>query len=92
VTIGDPSGSGYDNLSYIFFVCQSNDWWIDTWANIHVCSDISMFSSYQVRRGSTFMMGNNSHATVLGVGTIDLKFYFGKDRAFEERAACALNK
>jgi hypothetical protein len=30
VTIGDPSRSRYDNLSYVFFVCQYNDWWIDT--------------------------------------------------------------
>jgi len=47
VTIGDPSGSGYNNyLSSVFFVFQSNDWWIDIGANIHVCTDISMFSSY----------------------------------------------
>jgi hypothetical protein len=46
VTIGDPSGSRYGNLLNVFFVCQSNDWWIDTGANIHVCTDISMFSSY----------------------------------------------
>lgn len=49
VTISDPSGSGYGNLPHIFFICQSNDWWIDIGANIHVCTDISMFSSYQVR-------------------------------------------
>ena len=47
VTIGDPSGgSGYGNLPSVFSVCQSNDWWIDTGANIHICADISMFSSY----------------------------------------------
>jgi hypothetical protein len=74
VTIGNPSGSRYNNLLYIFFVCQSNDLWIDTGANIHVCTDITMFSSDQVRRGSTVMMGNDSHATVVGVDTVDLKF------------------
>jgi hypothetical protein len=78
VTIGDPSGSRYGNLLYIFFVCQSNDWWIDTWANIHVYIDISMFLSYQVRWGSTVMMENGSHATVLSIGTIDLKFTLEK--------------
>jgi hypothetical protein len=46
VTIGDPSGSWYGNSECVFFVCQSNDWWIDIGANIHVCSGISMFSSY----------------------------------------------
>ena len=78
VTIGDPSGSGYGNLPSIFSVCQSNDWWIDTGASIHVCTDISMFSSYQVGRGSAVMMGNGSHAIVLGVGTVDLKFTSAK--------------
>ena len=44
VTIGDPSRSRYGNsLPSIFSVYQSNDWWIDTVANIHVCPDISMF-------------------------------------------------
>jgi hypothetical protein len=78
MTICDPSRFGHGNLQYIFYVCQSNDWWIDTRSNIHVCIDISMFSSYKVRRGSTIMMGNNSHAIVLGVGMIDLKFISGK--------------
>jgi len=49
VTIGDPSGSMYINsLPSAFFVCQSNDWSINTGVNIHVFTDISMFSSYQV--------------------------------------------
>jgi len=78
VTIGDPNGSRYGNLPIVFSLCQSNDWWMDTGANIHVCTDISMFSSYQVARGSTVMMGNGSHATVLGVGSVDLKFTSGK--------------
>ena len=46
MTIGDPSGFGYGNyLPSVFSVFQSNDWGIDTGANIHVCTDISMFSS-----------------------------------------------
>nr|AAO66536.1 retrotransposon protein, putative, Ty1-copia sub-class [Oryza sativa Japonica Group] len=47
-------------------------------ANVHVCADISLFSSYQVARGSTVLMGNGSHASVHGVGTVDLKFTSGK--------------
>ena len=39
-----------------------------------MCSDINMFSSYQVTRDSSVMMGNISHASVLGTGTVDLKF------------------
>jgi hypothetical protein len=58
-------------------VCLSPEWWIDTGANIHVCADISMFSSYQVG-GTTSLMENGSHALVLGAGTVTLKFTSGK--------------
>jgi hypothetical protein len=52
VTIGknnsdeaDPSGHG--NLPFVFLAIQSSDRWVDTSANVHVCSDLSLFSSYQ---------------------------------------------
>jgi hypothetical protein len=39
--------SGYGNLlPTVLSVCQSPEWWADTGANIHVCADISLFSSY----------------------------------------------
>ena len=53
-------------------------WWFDTSANVHVCADISLFSSYQAIQGSHVLMGNGSHASVRGVGMIDLKFTSGK--------------
>ena len=37
-----------------------------------------MFTSYQVARDSSVLMGNGSHASVRGVGTVDLKFTSGK--------------
>jgi hypothetical protein len=41
--------SGYGNsLHAVLSVFNSPDWWIDTGANIHVCADKSLFSSYQV--------------------------------------------
>ena len=49
-------------------------------ANVHVCADISMFTSYLVARDSSILMGNGSHASVHGVGTVDLKFTSGKIR------------
>jgi len=43
----DGGTSGYGNLlPTVLLVCHSPDWWVDTGANIHVCADISLFSSY----------------------------------------------
>jgi hypothetical protein len=71
--------SRYGNLlSTVLSVCQSPEWWVDTGANIHVCADISLFSSYQCKGARALLMGNGSHAHVLGVGTVILKFTSGK--------------
>jgi hypothetical protein len=70
--------SGYGNLPSVLSVFQSTTWWLDSGANIYVCSDASLFSSYQVARDSSMMMENGSHASVHGVGTIDLKLTSGK--------------
>jgi hypothetical protein len=43
-----------------------------------VCFDTSLFSSYQVARDSFVMMGNESHASVHGIGMVDLKLTSGK--------------
>ena len=69
---------GYGNLSIVLSVFQSISWWFDTGANVHVCADISLFSSYQAIQGSSVLMENGSHASVRGVGIIDLKFASGK--------------
>jgi len=46
----------------------------DIGSNIHVHVDISMFSSYYGLQGSSILTGNGIHASVSGVGMIDLKF------------------
>jgi hypothetical protein len=70
---------GYGNhLPTVLLVCPSPEWWADTDANIHVCADISLFSSYQCKGTGALLMGNGSHARVLGVGTVILKFTSGK--------------
>jgi hypothetical protein len=43
-----------------------------------VYSDASLFSSYQVTWDSSVMMGNGSHASIHGVGMVDLKLTLGK--------------
>jgi hypothetical protein len=71
--------SRYGNiLPTVLSVYHSPEWWIDTSANIHVCADISLFSSYQVGGTGSLLMGNGSHARVLGVGMVNLKLTSGK--------------
>ena len=44
---------------------------------IFMCADIFLFSSYQCKGTGALLMGNRSHARVLGVGTVILKFTSG---------------
>jgi hypothetical protein len=48
VIASNEEDKGYGNLPFIFSVFRSPSWWLDTGANVHVCSDINLFSSYQV--------------------------------------------
>ena len=43
-----------------------------------MCADASLFSSYQVGGTTSLLMGNGSHARILGVGMVNLKFTSGK--------------
>jgi hypothetical protein len=71
--------SRYGNiLTTILSVCHSPKWWIDTGTNIHVCANISLFSSYQVGGIGSLLIGNGSHVRVLGVGMVNLKLTSGK--------------
>jgi hypothetical protein len=54
VTIGKNNGdeidpSGYGDLPFVFSSIESSDWWVDMGANVYVCSNLSLFSSYQGR-------------------------------------------
>jgi hypothetical protein len=59
-------------------VFQYTSCWLDTGANIYVCSDDSLFSSYQITRDFFVVIENGSHASVHGVNTIDLKLALKK--------------
>jgi hypothetical protein len=50
--------SGHGNLPYALSVFQSITWWLDSGVNIHVCFDVSQFSSYQLTLDSSVMMRN----------------------------------
>jgi hypothetical protein len=80
MVIGETAGtSRYGNiLPTVPSVCHSPECWIDTGANIHVCTDISLFSSYQAGGAGSLLMGNGSHARVLDIGTVNLKLTSGK--------------
>ena len=71
--------SRYGNyLPFVLSVYLSPEWWMDSSANIHVCADVSLFTSYQAGRTGALLMGNGSHVRVLGAGTVVLKFTSGK--------------
>jgi hypothetical protein len=69
--------TGYGNLPYVLLVFQSTTWWLDSGANVHVCSDTSLFSSYQITWDSSVIMRNESYASVHGVGMVLLKLTSG---------------
>ena len=71
--------SGYGNyLPFVLSVCLSPEWWMDSDANIHVCANVSLFTSYQAGGTRALLMGNGSHTRVLGASTVVLKFTSGK--------------
>jgi hypothetical protein len=43
VTIVGDGTSVYSNLCSVLSVFQSTTWWLDSGANVHVCSDASIF-------------------------------------------------
>jgi hypothetical protein len=45
VIVSEVGGSGYE--FEILLAYQSTDWWLNTRANIHIYSDINLFSFYQ---------------------------------------------
>jgi len=57
-------------LNYVF---NSNDWFINSGANVHVCADKKLFSLYQETSTRTVNMGNGSIEHVLGVGQVKLE-------------------
>jgi hypothetical protein len=65
------SKAGGTSVLSVFYLPE---WWVDTGTNIYVCADIFLFFSYQFGRTASLLMGNGSHARVLGVGTVNLKF------------------
>jgi hypothetical protein len=91
VVTPNTKGGATRYMPLALLVYHLADWWIDTGANIHVCADISLFSSYQAERASSMLMGNDSYfCTWCWYGQPES--HFGKDRAATKRATCSLHQ
>ena len=56
------------------------EWWIDTGATRHVCSDKMMFSTFEpIERGEKVFMGNSATSDIKGQGKVVLKMTSGKE-------------
>ena len=56
------------------------EWWIDTGANRHVCSDKMMFSTFEpIDTGEKVFMGNSATSDIKGQGKVVLKMTSGKE-------------
>ena len=63
-----------------FIGSNTKEWWVDTGATRHVCSDKKMFSSYQtIDNGEQLFMGNSSSSKVEGQGKVVLKMTSSKE-------------
>jgi len=77
--VASETNDGYVKYNpELFSTYLSNEWLIDTGANVHICADITLFVSYQQAHGMTVTMGNASAAQVRGIGNVDLKFASGR--------------
>ena len=72
------------NSEINFASSSSLDWYIDTGANVHVCYNVSSFSSYQRMKEKVVVMGNSSNARVHGVGRVNLKFTSGNSITLQD--------
>ena len=56
------------------------EWWIDTGATRHICSDKKMFTSFEpVTNGEKLFMGNSATSDIEGQGKVVLKMTSGKE-------------
>ena len=56
------------------------EWWIDTGATRHVCSDKMMFSTFEpIETGEKVFMGNSATSDIKGQGKVVLKMTSGKE-------------
>lgn len=59
-------------------VYDTKEWWVDTGATRHICSDQDLFTNYEPIEGEHLFMGNASTSAVKGKGKVILKLTSGK--------------
>ncbi|XP_077227070.1 uncharacterized protein LOC143860368 [Tasmannia lanceolata] len=64
-------------ISHVEGTSDSTDWWLDTGATCHVCTNKSLFSSYVASKEKVAMVGRST-TNVLGSGTVVLTLTSGK--------------
>ena len=61
-------------------VGNTKEWWVDTGATRHICSNKKMFSSYEaINDGEQRFMGNSSTSKIEGKGKVILKMTSEKE-------------
>ncbi|CAH9125353.1 unnamed protein product [Cuscuta epithymum] len=58
---------------------NSNEWFVDTGATRHICSNRELFTTFEPSNGEKVWMGNSAHSAVEGVGKVVLKMTSGKE-------------
>ncbi|XXG46721.1 hypothetical protein AAC387_Pa02g1495 [Persea americana] len=66
-------------VSEVNLVGNTREWWVDTGATRHVCSNKEMFSTYHASNGEQLFMGNTATSKVEGQGQVVLKMTSGKE-------------
>ena len=77
--------SFYAIVSEVNLVGNTKEWWVDTGATRHICSDKKMISSYEtINDGEQLFMGNSSTSKVEGKGKVILKMTSGKELTLDD--------
>ncbi|CAH9133608.1 unnamed protein product, partial [Cuscuta epithymum] len=58
---------------------NSKEWFVDTGATRHICSNRELFITFEPSNGEKVWMGNSVHSAVEGVGKVVLKITSGKE-------------
>ena len=59
-------------------IVNSDEWWLDSGATVHVCTNREIFKSYEEVDGWEVLIRNRNSAKVLSARTLHLHFTYGK--------------